>query len=139
MQEQGPEQFRTIREAKEYLAGIIAEEAKRNGAPLTGWTLPDMKEVSSEFDRDHDQDKYEQKIASLIGGIQARLTDEERMTWERALEKLSEGDHYLLVLVDAANPTRKGVKHNLKILIIGLVFLALAVLNMWFRHWLRDH
>jgi len=151
VQEQEPGQFRTIREAKEYLVGIIVEEAKRNGAPLTeverkmlyftetGWTLPEMKEVSSEFDRDHDQDKYEQKIASLIGGIQARLTDEERMAWERALEKLSEGDHYLLVLVDAANPVRKGAKHNLKMLIIGLVFLALAALGTWFRGWLRDH
>jgi hypothetical protein len=61
------------------------------------------------------------------------------MAWERALEKLSEGDHYLLVLVDAANPVRKGAKHNLKMLIIGLVFLALAALGTWFRGWLRDH
>jgi len=61
------------------------------------------------------------------------------MAWERALEKLSEGDHYLLVLVDAANPARKGAKRNLKMLVIALVFLALAGVDMWFRRWLRDH
>lgn len=105
----------------------------------TGWTLPEMKEVSSEFDKNYDQDKYEQKIASLIGGMQAHFTDEERTKWDSALEKLREGDHYLVVLVDAANPTEKGANDNLKILLVGLVFLALAALDTWFGRWLRDH
>jgi hypothetical protein len=154
MREPSTQKFRTIREAKEYLAGAIAEEAERNGTPLTeverkmlyftetGWTLPDMKEVCAEFDSNYDQNEYEQKIASIVGRIKTRLTDEhqqERTNWNRALEKLGEGDHYLLVLADTPLQTQKGARHNLKMLIIALVFFALAALNRWFRHWLRDH
>lgn len=154
MQVQSVRRFRTIREAKEYLADVITKEAERDGTPLTeverkmlfftetGWTLPDMKVISSEFDRDYDQDKYEQKIGSIITRIRTRFADEdppEQMTWNSALERLGDGDHYLLVLADAANPTRKGARHNLKMVIIAIVFLALGCLDIWFRHWLRDH
>ena len=37
----------------------------------TGWTLPDMKQVSSDFDRDYDQGEYEQKIGGLVSKIQS--------------------------------------------------------------------
>lgn len=154
MRGQNANRFRSVREAKEYLVGVIAKEAENSGAPLAeverkmlyfteaGWTLPDMKEVSSEFDRNCDQDKYEDKIASIIARIDARLAQERqdgRMAWDRALEKLSEGDHYLLVLVNAATPDRKAVRHNLKMLIVALLFFVLAALNFWFRKWLWDY
>jgi len=146
--------FRIVREAKDFLANSIAEEAQRNGTPLTeverkmlyftetGWTLPDMNEVSAEFDRDYDQRDYERKIGELVNKIQVRLADQgqlEQERWNAALEKLSHGDHYLLVLADAARPTRKGLRHNLKMLIIALAFLAFAALDMYFRRWFRDH
>jgi hypothetical protein len=146
--------FRTIREAKDYLAGRIAEEAQRDGVPLTeverkmlyftetGWTLPDMKQVSSEFDRDYDQGEYEQKIGGLVRKIQSRLRDQcesEGECWDRAIMRLSHGDHYLLVLVDAEQPAKKGAKHNLRVLVIALVLFALVALDQWFRHWMRDH
>jgi hypothetical protein len=146
--------FRTILEAKDYLAGRIAAEAERDGIPLTdverkmlyftetGWTLPDMKQVSSEFDRDYDQGEYEQKIGGLVSKIQSRLRDQgesEGENWDRAIMKLSRGDHYLLVLVDGEQPTQKGAKHNLKVLVIALALYALVALDQWFRHWMRDH
>jgi hypothetical protein len=146
--------FRTIREAKDYLAGRIADEAKREGTPLTeverkmlyftetGWTLPDMKEVSAEFDRDYNQEEYERKIAGLVGRIQASdeaQSELEQGTWDRAVEKLSEGDHYLIVLICAVQPQGNPARHWLKVLAIALVLLALAALNSWFRQWLRDH
>lgn len=64
----------------------------------TGWTLPDMKKVSAAFDRNYDQSKYEQRIGEIVGRIQVRLRDKEpeQKAWELALEKLGEGDHYLL-------------------------------------------
>jgi hypothetical protein len=148
------EHFRTIREAKDYLTGKIVEEAERNGIPLTeverkmlyftetGWTLPDMKQVSSEFDRDYDQDEYEQKIGGLAGKIQSRLRAQggpEEEIWDRAMMKLSRGDHYLLVLIDAANPATKGAKQNLIVLVVALVLFAFAALDQYFRHWMRDH
>ena len=152
--EQGKPVFKTIREAKDYLATRIADEAQHDGSPLTeverkmlyftetGWTLPDMKEVSAEFDRDYDQIDYERKIGELVNKIQVRLADQEQLEqerWNAGLEKLSYGDHYLLVLADAARPRRKGLRHNLKMLIIALVFLAYAALDIYFRRWMRDH
>jgi len=146
--------FRTILEAKDYLAGRIAAEAERDGIPLTdverkmlyftetGWTLPDMKQVSSESDRDYDQGEYEQKIGGLVSKILSRLRDQgesEEGSWDRAIIKLSRGDHYLLLLVDAEQPTQKGAKHNLKVLVIALALYALVALDQWFRHWMRDH
>ena len=108
----------------------------------TGWTLSDMKQVSSEFDRDYDQGEYEQKIGELVSKIQSRLRaqcDSEGESWDRAIVKPSRGDHYLLVLADAEQPARKGAKHNLAVLAIALVLFALVALDQWFRHWMRDH
>jgi hypothetical protein len=152
---QGVRRFRSVREAKEYLAGMIVEEANRNGAPLTeverkmiyftetGWTLPDMKGVSAEFDRDYDQAEYEQRIASTVGKVQDSLAadgrQEERANWARALEKLGEGDHYLLVLIGAAGRTRKGARQTFMKLALVLVFLAFIAIDAWFWGWLRNH
>jgi len=108
----------------------------------TGWTLPDMKQVSSEFDRDYDQDEYEQKIGGLVSKIQSRLRtqgDPEEETWDQAITKLSRGDHYLLVLIDAANPAIKGAKQNLMALVVAIVLFALVALDQYFRHWMQDH
>lgn len=146
--------FRTVHEAKDFLASCIAEEAQRNGTQLTeierkmlyfsetGWTLPDMKEVSAEFDCHYDQTDYERKIGELVNKIQNRLANQaqlEQDRWNAALQKLSYGDHYLSVLADAARPSRKGLRRNLKLLIIALGFLVFAALDMYFRRWLRDH
>jgi hypothetical protein len=112
--------FRTIREAKEYLVGRTVDEAKREGAPLTeverkmlyftetGWTLPDMMAVSAEFDRDYDQDEYEQKIGGLVQRLLARDEKQaDQKTWDDAVLKLSDEDHYLLMMINAT-PTSKG-------------------------------
>ncbi|MGA2849792.1 MAG: hypothetical protein ABSE46_12410 [Terracidiphilus sp.] len=110
--------FNSIRAAKDYLAGQIVDEAKRQGVPLseverkmlyfseTDATLPDMMKVSEEFDRDYDQDEYEAKIAGLVRGIEARdetRSEEEKETWYDAVLKLCDGDHYLLVLINAGD------------------------------------
>jgi hypothetical protein len=97
----GVERFKTVRDAKNFLAGKIIEEAQREGAPLTeverkmpyftetGWTLPDMKEVSADFDRGYDQGECAQKIGGLAARLQARLDvqgEQGRETWDRAIE-----------------------------------------------------
>ena len=108
----------------------------------SGWTLPDMKKVSAEFDRDYDQDVYERKIAGLVSKIQARDNAQSKLeqeAWDSAIEKLNEGDHYLLVLTDAGEPQENSAKLWLKILIAVLLFVALGVLDIWFKHWQHDH
>lgn len=106
-------EFKTIKQEKDFLADRIAAEAERGGAPLseverkmlyfseTDWTLPDMATVSAEFDRDYDENEFEQKIATLVRSIEARNHAEnaEEEAWDAAALKLSEGDHYLTVLI----------------------------------------
>ena len=113
----------TVREAKDYLAGVIADEADREGAPLTelerkmlyysesGWTLPDIADVCERFDREFDPDEYEERIAGLVRAIEGRHKSGgglERERWNCALDKLGKEDHYLTVLVTSRPPKRAG-------------------------------
>jgi hypothetical protein len=108
--------FESEREAKEYLVGRIVGEAEREGVSLTeverkmlyftesGWTLPDMMEVNAAFERDCDNDTYERKIVGLAQNIEKRNNaegGEAQAAWNDAVQKLQEGDHYLLVLIDS--------------------------------------
>jgi hypothetical protein len=114
-------EFRTIKEAKDCLAERIATEAERGGVPLsdverkmlyfseTGWTLPDTRVVSQQCDRDCVADEYEQKIARLVRNIEAwnhAQNPETGEVWEDVVLKLSEGDHYLSVLITSAREDR---------------------------------
>ena len=144
-------EFGSIREAKDYLAGRIAAQAEREGNPLseverkmlyfseTGWTLPDMAEVSAEFDRAYDQDAYEQKIAGLVRGVQAAQnagSQAERQEWIRAMKRLSKEDHYLLVLIGADGAARDGSGGSQDdwlrpwLIALGLALGALALITV---------
>jgi hypothetical protein len=108
-----PNQFKSVRAAKEYIVSRIVAEAEREGVPLTeverkmlyfsetGWTLPGILKVNEEFERDYDQGTYEQKIAGLVQGLEDNAAGEEQESWDDAVLKLCEGDHYLLVLIGA--------------------------------------
>ena len=114
-------EFATIKDAKDFLANAIAAEAKREGLPLseierkmlyfseTDWTLSDMAAVSAEFDHDYDEDAYEQKIAGLVQKLEERIHAEnpaEEEKWNEASSLLSEGDHYLSVLIVMARESQ---------------------------------
>ena len=135
----------TVREAKDFLADRIVAEAKREGAPLskierkmlyfseTGWTLPDMKAVSAEFDRGYDQEDYEQKIAGLVASITAdhhRQNEDEEEKWDAAVYKLSDGDHYLSVLVGQSDLISRKNRPPHNILKLWLTAFAL-ILAFW--------
>jgi len=69
----------------------------------TDWTLPGIREVNAEFERYYDEEEYERRICALGQAIEAELKNvsiEESSKWHGAIEKLSEGDHYLLVLLN---------------------------------------
>jgi len=112
--------FASAREAKEFLVARIAEEAQREGSPLseverkmlyfteTAWTLPDIMEVNDQFDREYDAAEYEKKIADLIRNARKRARKEGRPefdAWSGAIRILSKEDHYLLVMLDEAGAT----------------------------------
>ena len=160
-------EFRTERKAKEYLAGRIVEEARREGTPLTeverkmlyftesGWTLPDMMAVSAEFDLTYDQDEYEQMIGELARKIQARdaaENEQDRAAWDDAVVKLSDGDHYLLILIRTAGPsvpispwlpvlsgpTPKPPGDTVRLILAAVVGCGLLLLVVILTHYLGD-
>jgi len=106
--------FTSDKQALDYVAREIATEATRQGIPLseverkmlyfseTDWTLPDIQEVCAEFERDYNEGEYEQKIARLVHSIDSQLKnadDQASNAWYAAIQKLSNGDRYLLVLL----------------------------------------
>jgi hypothetical protein len=117
------ERVRKRQAALDFIAGKIAAEAEREGSPLseverkmlyfseTDWTLPDMAQVSAEFDREYDQSEYEQKIAGLIQKITAHHygnNPDEEENWDESVARLSEGDHYILVLANLGPSSGSG-------------------------------
>jgi hypothetical protein len=110
--------FSNAREAKEFLVSRIVEEAQRETVPLseverkmlyfseTGWTLPDMKAVSDEFDRTYDQNEYEKKMAGLVRRAAKHVREksqEESESWLAAIRLLKKQDHYILVMTGVAD------------------------------------
>jgi len=109
----------------------------------TAWTLPDISEVSEAFDLEYNQPEYEEKIAKLIRSLraEARKRDStEPAEWEAAVRALRGEDHYLLVMIDAADgkiaPVRPGssdtsFKRLLKLVAVGFgLFLVCAIVLM---------
>jgi hypothetical protein len=106
--------FHSGREAKEFLISRILLEAQRENIPLSeverkmlyftesGWTLPDMTAVHEDFDRDYNQNKYEQKIAELIRKAAKhdhKESREESDAWWAAIRFLKTEDHYISVMI----------------------------------------
>ena len=130
--------FNTVRKAKEYLVGRIVAQAARDGIPLsdverdmlyfseTGWTLPNMMTISREFDQNYNQDEYEKKIGQIIRRIHEQSSGSDD-TWDEAVNRLRDEDHYLLVLIDGASSERTEFSRweIVKLILAGAVVLAL--------------
>ena len=109
--------FQSARDAKEFLIARVVEEAKGENIPLsevehkmlyfseTHWTIPDIASVSERFDREYNQDEYEEKITRLIkeAAIHDRQQSAEQYDlWWDAIGLLKKEDHYILVMIDRA-------------------------------------
>jgi hypothetical protein len=107
--------FTTSREAKECIIAHLLEDTTRQGTELsetewkmlyfseTGWTLPDMDEVSEVFDRDYNRDEYELKIGELAHRCFAHLRRTNRVAYRDLMQAegvLKQEDHYLYVLIN---------------------------------------
>lgn len=106
------------RVAKEFLIRCIVEEAQRERDPLsdternmlyfseTHWTLPNILEVNQAFEREYNEGEYENKIERLIRNFKARVDREDAASleqWNHAVKTLESEDHYLLVMIHAAD------------------------------------
>jgi hypothetical protein len=135
--------FADSREAKEFLVGEIVAESHAEGIPLSEverkmlyfsevyGTLPDILEVNEAFDREYDQTKYEEKIRRLANNIRTNASnhDPKRLKlWNEAARILRREDHYILVLIDAANSTGLSIRRFLTLLAIALILAGALVL-----------
>jgi hypothetical protein len=136
-------QFQTVRDAKEYLVRRILAQAKQDGVPLsdverdmlyfseTDWTLPNMMAISQEFDQNYDQDEYESKIGQIVLRIRnqpdANLDD----SWDEAVHRLLDEDHYLLVLIDGASKSSSRPVKMSRGDIFRLILASVVVVAIW--------
>ena len=105
------------RASKEFLIRCIEQEAQRQGTPLTdtergmlyysesAWTLPNISEIDEAFARECDPTIYERMIVQLIRKFKARARHDspaELEDWNRAVRAINSEDHYLLVMIRAA-------------------------------------
>jgi hypothetical protein len=135
--------FHSVREAKEFLASRIVDEAEREGTPLSeierkmlyfsevGWTLPDMMQVSDEFDRQYDQNDYEHRVAQLIAELDRRLRKDsqpEYQDWRSAAQFLKRKDHYINVMIGQAGLRPPG--DRLKLWMPGFALAVLFVAGL---------
>lgn len=135
-----------VREAKLFLASRIAEEAEREGVPLSeierkvlyysesGWTLPDMEEVSDAFRRGYDRRQFERRMARLIRRARTRVRGDGRREfelWNRSIRELQgRDDHYLFSLIAAAQPEGEIPRLIITALVvIGVMAIAIYLAN----------
>jgi hypothetical protein len=102
-----------VREAKDFLVGQTAEQARLDGVPLSELekrmmyftegpgALEDPAKLNEEFEAEYDNEEFEKKISRLMGHAHARLKKQDPVRasrWDTAIRCLQKGDHYILVL-----------------------------------------
>ncbi len=133
-------------EAKQFLVNRIAEEAKREGAPLNEVEMSMLGFAESEasframelartFEHDYDDKEYEDRIARLARAVYDRdLEAGKKAEWDGALDELAAEDMYLFVMLERAGLVKTTTHLMLPDwrLLIGLapalVCVALAIL-----------
>jgi hypothetical protein len=137
-------QFQSARDAKEYLVRRIVAQAKQDGVPLsdverdmlyfseTDWTLPNMMAISQEFDQNYDQDEYESKIGELVQRIRNQDDGNLDDSWDEAVHRLRDEDHYLSVLIDGASRSSSNSAKMSRWDIVRLILTSIVVVAVWF-------
>lgn len=102
-----------VGEAKDFLVQQTAEQAQRDGVPLSELekrmmyftesedAVENPIQLNEEFEAQYDTVEYETKIARLLGRAYKRLRKENAdaaQTWDAAIKELKRGDHYILIM-----------------------------------------
>ena len=105
--------YMRVLEAKDFLVQQTEEQAILEGTPLSdlekrmmyfteiGKCPEDPIALNREFEAKYDTAAYEKKIYLLMGNAYSRIKNEEQENlrqWDNAIQVLSRGDHYILVL-----------------------------------------
>ena len=129
-------------QAKDYLVSQVVEQALLENVPLseverkmlyfteTEETGADMLELNDQFEREYDTPTYEKKISGLLHNAFQRVSRENpdgELRWKEAVAELSNGDHYILVMVDQAKRSIRPPGDQLKLLISGIAVAGALV------------
>jgi hypothetical protein len=155
-----------VGEAKDFLVQQTAEQAQRDGVPLSELekrmmyftesedAVENPIQLNEEFEAQYDTAESETKIARLLGRAYKRLRKENAdaaQTWDAAIKELKRGDHYILImwrerLVAVTGPwgfwKTMGASLILVVMIGILVFVFSAVSDRYRIHWngaIRTH
>jgi hypothetical protein len=135
--------FPSAREAKEFIAAQIADQALRDSVPFSeverkmllfsqvDWAPPEIMNVADEFDRRYDPTEYEQKVTTIIKHLDRRLRKDsptEYDGWQSAIKYLERKDHYVNVMIGQAD--LRPAWDSLKLL--GAAMLFIVGLMCWF-------
>ena len=135
--------FHSIPEAKDFVVSRIVEEAQREGAPLSEperkmlyFSESEMSEAEAElcadFDREYDQDSYEQRIAAFIQKIDKRYRTQdaqEYARWRSAIQLLLQNGNYIGVMVAQSGLRPRGTRPRGDVLkLISTAFLIVGAL-----------
>ena len=135
------EAFHTVKDAKDFLAGRILDQADRESAPLTDVErkmlyfsesrspLPGMGDIYDEFDSGCDQTAYEKKMAAIARSAYRhdwQNDTDDAYRWLGAIRRLKSEDHYLSVILHQAviRPPYDSMKLWLSALGVVVVMLA---------------
>jgi hypothetical protein len=138
--------FATSHDAKEFLVARIITESQREGVLRSeveskmlyfseaASTLPEIAEANDAFDREYNQAEYEHKIGTLIRNWRATARAENREefdAWNEAVRTIRREDHYLLILIAAAESSGMPAGRPMKLLAIALI-VACAIIAVAF-------
>jgi hypothetical protein len=141
------QRFATTQEAKEFLVGRIAGQALRSGIAHSDVERkmlyfsesdsiqPEIADANAAFERECDRAQYERKISKVVRQLRARQRRENAGDfdlWKSAIEKLSQGDHYLLVMVEQAGRIGRPRADIVKLLAVALLISAVLLTVVFF-------
>ena len=94
--------------------------------------------MADAFHRDYNDDMYEQKIARLIRAARTRKRSKNADVWMDAITVLSEGDHYLAIMINqggSAEAWHANWRSFAVVLAIGCLFILFPiVLSRYLGH-----
>jgi competence CoiA-like predicted nuclease len=137
-----------VLEAKDFLVQQTAEQATLEHVPLsdlekrmmyfteTDKCLEDPIALNDAFEAEYHTDEYESKISKLTRHAHSRIKKENpeaARKWKEAIQELSKGDHYILILCNEGLDLASGVSterppyDQLKLLLAGLWLVAIMM------------
>jgi hypothetical protein len=96
----------------------------------THWSLPDIYDVNAAFEQEYNTVDYERKISQLIRNFKARVEADDGPKfedWNREVAVMASEDHYLLVMIGAAEEPSPS-KRLSQLLLVGVVAGMAALL-----------